>query len=55
MVLAKRGWAGLAIDSSVDAIKYAEEKLKPLGVKTRVDDLFNVKESFNLIIPCFCS
>jgi len=48
--LAKRGWRGRAIDFSAAAIVKARVSLAPYPVTAAVDDLFNVKGKFDLIV-----
>ncbi len=48
--LAKRGWEGLAVDFSPEAIKICRKNLQPYKVRTEAMDLFAVKGEFKTIV-----
>jgi SAM-dependent methyltransferase len=48
--LARRGWSGLAVDSSPAAIEIAKRNLANTSVRAEVGELFDLRREFRLIV-----
>lgn len=50
--IARRGWEGLAVDSTPAAVEAARRNLAGTGVRTKVSELLDVSGEFRLVVLC---